>query len=284
MLRTYYTLTKPGIIYGNAITAAAGFLLASAGHIDYWLLLATLLGMSLVIASGCVFNNYTDRELDAKMARTKKRALASGLVSGRSAIIYATVLGLAGFVVLALYTNRLTVGIGLVGLFVYVVLYGASKRRSIHGTLVGSIAGATPPVAGYCAVTDRFDSGALILFLILVFWQMAHFYAIATYRLNDYQAAGIPVLPVKKGILVTKVQILIYMVAFVVAALMLTVFGYTGYSYLVAIAILGLAWLWLGVQGLTVRDSKLWARQIFLSSLVVIISLSVLLSIGAILP
>jgi heme o synthase len=283
-LQQYYLLTKPGIIYGNAITATGGFLLASKGHIDYGLLIATLLGISLVIGSACVFNNYIDREIDAKMARTKKRALVAGLISVPAAMVYATVLGLLGIGLLAIYTNLLTVFMGLAGLVVYVILYGITKRRTVHGTVVGSVAGAMPMVAGYTAVTNRFDSAALILFLIMVAWQMPHFYAIAIYRFKDYKAAGLPVLPVKKNIHAAKVQILLYIVAFIIATSLLTVYGYTGYVYLVIMGVIGFAWLYRGVQRFKTKDNTLWARKMFLFSLIVILSLSVSLSVGPLLP
>ncbi len=161
--KAYYQLTKPGIIYGNLLNTASGFLLASKWHFGFGLLLATLGGTALVIASACVINNFLDREIDAKMARTKKRALVSGSISGPRALICASLLGLLGFVILGVRTNRLTFGLGVLALFTYVVLYGIAKRRSVHGTVVGSIAGALPPVAGYTAVTNHLDSGALIL-------------------------------------------------------------------------------------------------------------------------
>jgi len=284
MFRLYYSLTKPGIIYGNLLTAAGGFLLASTGRINYWLFLATLAGVSLVIASACVCNNYIDREIDKKMARTKQRALVNGLISDRSAIIYASCLGVAGVVVLAVYTNLLTVCIGLVAFFFYVVLYGVAKRHSVHGTLVGSIPGAAPVVAGYCAVTDRFDGGAFIVFLILVTWQMAHFYAIAIYRFDDYKAAGLPVMPVKKGLQTTKIQMLLYISIFIIATSALTVFHYTEYAYLIVMLLLGIAWLYLCLQGFKTSDSQRWARNMFLISLVVVLVLSIMLSIGARLP
>src|SRR3990167_11518603 len=117
MFKTYYTLTKPGIIYGNLITTAAGFFLASKGNINFGLLLATLAGVSLVIGSACVFNNYLDRDIDKKMARTKIRALAAGIIPIRNAIIFATFLGLAGFLLLTKYTNILTAFIGVLAFF-----------------------------------------------------------------------------------------------------------------------------------------------------------------------
>lgn len=284
-LKTYYYLTKPGIIYGNALAALAGFLLASKSHIDFWLLLAVLLGVSLVIASGCVFNNYIDRGIDEKMSRTKRRALVRGVIKGRHALIYATFLGISGFVVLLVYTNLLTVMVGVVGLVDYVILYGYSKRRSVHGTLIGSISGATPPVAGYVAATDRLDVGAVLLFLILVFWQMPHFYAIAMYRLKDYTAAGLPVLPVERGSRVTKRSILAYIILFTTACVLLTVYGYTGYVFLIAMIVLGGVWIWKGLRGWRdAQDDARWARGMFFHSLLVLVAFCVLISATVVLP
>lgn len=280
MLKIYYLLTKPGIIYGNAITTAAGFFLASKGNIKIGLLLATLVGVALVIGSACVFNNYLDRDIDAKMARTKTRALVTGLIPVKNAIIFAAILGMAGFLVLAFYTNMTTFFLGILAFFVYVVLYGFSKRYSTHGTLVGSIAGALPPAAGYTAVTDQFDLAALLIFLILVFWQMPHFYAIAIYRFDDYKAAEIPALPLKKGIQITKINMLIFIIAFIITSLMLTVFGYTGYLFAIVTTLLGLAWLWLSIKGFWVSNNNHWARKMFSFSLIVLMGLCIMILVN----
>jgi len=255
-------------------------LLGSYGQVELGLLAATLAGISLVIASACVFNNYVDRDIDRAMSRTKNRALAKGLIPAQQALIFASVIGILGFVLLLKYTNLLTAGIGLVGFVDYVVLYGISKRRSVHGTIIGSISGATPVVAGYTAATNRFDAGALILFLILVFWQMPHFFAIAMYRFDDYKAAKLPVLPVKRGTRATKIQILLYIFAFIIACAMLTVLGYTGYAYLIVMTIVGLGWLGVGLKGFTTVDDKRWARSMFHISLVVLLVFSFLISIN----
>lgn len=283
-VQAYYHLTKPGIIRGNLVTASAGFFLASKGHINVWLLLAVLTGISLVIASACVCNNYIDQDIDALMSRTKKRALVSGLISGKHAIIYAFGLGLAGLAVLFFFTNILTVLIGLVAFVDYVVLYGFTKRRYVSGTIIGSISGAAPPLAAYVAVTGSIDVAGLILFLILVCWQMPHFYAIAMYRNADYARAKIPVLPVVKGMRATKIQILLYIVAFVVSASLLTVYGYTGYVYLVIIVLLGVLWFRLGVIKFKTLEDALWGRKMFLFSLVVISVLSLTISLANWLP
>jgi heme o synthase len=268
-LRAYYWLTKPGIIYGNAISAIAGFLLAAHGEIDIWLLVATLVGISLVIGAACVFNNFIDRGIDTKMARTKSRALATGAIKGSQALSFGTFLGLAGFTILGVCTNWLTVLLGGVAVLVYVALYGYSKRRWPAGTLVGSIAGALPPVGGYTAVSGQLDTGALLLFLIITIWQMPHFYAIAIYRLKDYKAAGLPVLPAKKGVARTRQSIIAYSAAFTIVAPLLTVFGYTSYFYFGVVLVLGILWLCLGLRAYKITDEVQWARKMFFFSLIV---------------
>jgi protoheme IX farnesyltransferase len=284
LIKAYYRLTKPGIVYGNALTAAAGFLLASSGQIDISLLLAMLAGLSLVIASACVFNNFIDRNIDQKMSRTKNRALVSGQIAGSNALSFGSILLITGSVVLGLFTNWLSLGIALAAVFAYVVLYGIGKRRTVHGTLIGTIPGAAPPVIGYTAVTGRLDGGALLLFLILVFWQMPHFYAIAMYRLKDYQAAKLPVLPAVKGMRRTKLEILAYTAGFVLMVVLLSVFGYTGYVFAVIMAALGLYWLQRGLRGFSAKDDVRWGRQMFGFSLIVLLSLSIMLSVGSLLP
>ncbi len=268
--KTYWLVTKPGILLGNAITASGGFALASKTHFDLWLLLVTLLGLSFIIGSACVFNNYIDRDMDEKMERTKNRVLVLGLIMGRQAMTFAIFLGLCGVFLLALLTNLLTVGIALFGFFVYVVLYSFLKYHSVHATLVGSIAGAVPPVIGYCAVSNHLDLGAILLFTIIAMWQMPHFFAIAIYRLGDYTKASIPVLPLKRGIYVTKVQMMLYLIAFMIASSLLTLFNYTGYAYLVVSALLGSIWLCLCIQGFTCDNDKLWARKMFFFSLITV--------------
>ena len=171
----------------------------------------------------------------------------------------------------------------MAGLLVYVVVYSLwFKRKSIHGTIIGSISGAVPPVVGYCAVTNHFDLGALILFLILSLWQMPHSFAIAIFRLKDYSAASIAILPVKKGILVTKVNMLVYTIFFVIATLLLSITGYTGPIYLVVMALVGTLWISLAIKGLKADDDRKWARKMFLYSIIIIVLLSIMMSLDVI--
>lgn len=284
MFKEYYILTKPGIIRGNLITAAAGFFLASKSNIDIFMLTVTLAGIAMVIASGCVYNNYIDRGIDKKMKRTKNRALVSGTISSQSALTFGTLLGVAGFTTLALWTNQLTVFIGIVGFVFYVAVYGFWKRRSTLGTVIGSVSGAIPPVAGYTAVTNNIDEAAVLLFLILALWQMPHFYSIAMYRAKEYAAAAVPVLPVVKGMRLTKIYILLYITAFMLTAPLLTAFGYTGYLYMVIATFLGFSWLWQGIRGLNEANDVRWAKSMFRYSLLVITILSITISFAAVLP
>ncbi len=270
-------LTKPGIILGNLITTAGGFALASQGHFDPWLFFHTLIGLGLIIASACVFNNYMDRHADAKMTRTKNRALVKGTIGLMSAVVFALLMGIGGVVVLAVYTNLLATAVAIIGFVFYVGMYTLLKHHSTSGTLIGSIAGAVPPVVGYCAVRPQIDLGAVLLFAILFLWQMPHFYAIAIYRLKEYSAAGVPVLPVKKGILATKISILIYIVLFTIAMSLLTAFGLMGAAYLTIMLILSLIWLGLAIRGFRIQNHALWARQLFQYSLIVILAFSLLL-------
>jgi protoheme IX farnesyltransferase len=278
-IKNYLLVAKPGIILGNLISAAAGFFLASKGRVEGALLLATLIGISMVVAAGCVFNNCVDRKIDRQMVRTRRRALATGLIRLPVALTYATILGLAGFSLLLFVTNVLTVGIVLAGLVIYVGVYSLYlKRHSMYSALIGSLAGAAPPLAGYCAVTGGFDLGAAIVLAVFSLWQMPHCYAIAIFRLDDYAAAGLPVLPVEKGTAAAKNHIVGYILAFTIAALTLTFGGYTGYLTLLVATGLGLFWLYMAWSGYKAADERLWARKVYVFSIVAIFILSVMMA------
>ncbi len=271
-------------MYGNTITASAGFLLASKGNPSWSVLASMAVGIALVMASGCVFNNLLDRRIDAIMHRTRQRSTVTGAIGSPKATVYGLILGVAGIIILATSTNPLTVGLAAGGFIIYVGVYGFFKRRSVYGTLIGSLAGAVPPVVGYCSVTNHIDGGALLLFIVLALWQMPHFYAIAMYRYDDYKAANLPVLPVKKGMKAAKFQILLYIVGFIFATASLSLAGYTGYSFAIVMMLIGLAWLATGLWTLRTLSSTKWGRLMFRTSLLVIAVLSGMLSVGAIMP
>ncbi len=284
-LQAYYQLLKPGVMYGNVLTGAAGFLLAAAGAVDWWLFVMTIVGMTLVVGSACALNNYLDRDIDSKMTRTLKRPSVTGEVPAWTIVVYATVLGVLGTAMLALWTNWLVVAIGVLGWVTYVWLYGAwSKRQSIHGTLVGSISGAMPIAGGYAAVSGQVDLGLIISFLIVFFWQFPEFYSIAIYRRKEYAAAEVPVMSVVKGVQSSIVQIFIYTILYVASTLSLTFLGYTGWLYFAVMLACGLHWIYLGYQGLSAKEPEKWARKMFRYAMINILVLCVMLPLGPLLP
>jgi protoheme IX farnesyltransferase len=290
-VRRYYSLTKPGVLFGNVITTVAGYFLAVGQdrHFVLWLFVALLIGTSLVIGAACVLNNVFDRDIDKLMSRTQLRAVAHGDVSVLKATWLAVILLVLGLIILACGVNWLVVALGVAGFVIYVWLYGAmSKRRSVHGTLVGSVSGAIPIVAGYAAGSGRLDCAAALLFVMLFCWQFPEFYSIAIYRREEYRAASIPVRSVVRGTLNTRHQIFVYTLLFVVASLALTPLGYTGWLYFAAMALLGVYWINMARHGLSAKMSAAasdrWAHRMFHFSLIVLMSLSALLAVGAWLP
>lgn len=262
--------------------AAAGFCLAAthAGTFRIEMFIGAVAGTALVIAAACVTNNYIDRNIDSKMKRTRRRALVTHDISAKAALSFAGILLLVGFGLLVILTNWPVVILGVVAFFSYVVLYGVAKRKTAFGTLVGTLPGGLPPVAGYAAVTGTLDLAALLLFLLLLSWQMAHFYAIAMRRRDEYKAAGLPVWAVVYGMQATKRQIIGFIVLYIVAGCMLTLFGYTGVTFAVATTVLGVVWL-LKCRG---EANESWAKRVFLFSLVVLLTTITMIAIGGLLP
>lgn len=283
--KALYRLTKPGVTYGNLITTVAGYLFAANGQIDWAVFVWLTIGTWFVIASACVINNYLDQDIDAVMVRTKKRPLLTGEVTGRQALIFGSILGVTGTLLLALYISYLVAAIGLVGWVVYVWLYGAySKRKSIHGTLVGAVSGAVPILAGYVAASGLIDLGALLVFAVLLFWQGPEFYSIAIYRKKEYAAARIPLLSVVKGVRTTIYYIFACTIGFTVSAILLAVYGYAGTVYGVIMTVTCAYWLVLAVRGIRTNTPEKWAKKMFRYALVMLLLFTFLISIDTYLP
>jgi protoheme IX farnesyltransferase len=268
-------------VRGNSIACLAGFLLASRGTVE-WLLLATAIGgTALVIAGACVANNIIDRRIDARMDRTKQRALVVGSITIERAALFSLLLTILGIGVLAFGTNALTAWIGLIGFVFYTIVYGYAKRVSPAGTLVGSISGSMPLVAGYTAVSGQFNSTAGLLFLSMATWQMPHFYAIALFRLREYRQAKLPVLPLIHGTKRTKYSIFYYQFLFLASNVLLSFQANLSTSYLFAISFVVSWWVLSAIRSFHVlkTPTEKWARQVFANSLKVLLLWSVLLSV-----
>lgn len=278
----YYWLSKPGIVYGNSLMVLAGYFFGAMGNVSLTALLAMLVGVSAVIASACAYNNVIDRDIDAMMERTKLRAVPTGQISQQDALLFASFLLLVGVVLLVLGTNALTALIAVAGHIAYVVLYGYAKRKTVHGTLVGTLSGSTPPVIGYVAATGVLDINALLLFLVLVAWQMPHFYAIAIFRRQDYEKASIPVLPVVQGLEATKRQIVIYVGLFIVLSALLGIVGSLSLLGTLVLILLGAYWLYLCLApSQTGELVEGWAKRQFGWSLKLLLMMSIVLSLDS---
>ncbi len=285
MLKKYLFLTKPGILFGNFVTTLGGYLLAAQGSVDFLLLFLTLLGTTLVVASGCVVNNVIDQDIDQKMQRTQNRALVKKTVSTPIALAYALVLGVIGFSILWFAVNAYAFLFAVIGFVVYVIFYSLwTKRTTIHQTVIGSISGASPPVIGYAAVANQFDLAALLIFLGYALWQMPHSWGIAIYRFDDYKNAGIPILPVARSVFRTKIESLIYIILFAIAMNGLFIYGYTNWLYLIILNVLCAYWLYLGVIGFKAENDQLWAKRFFLFSVLLITVISLSFSFTTISP
>lgn len=274
-------LTKPGIIFGNLASLSGGYFLASdAGLKSPSNLLANLIGTALVIGCGCVLNNCIDRDIDRRMVRTCHRALAIRAISVKTAVCYATVLGIAGFALLWIASNLLAFVLALTGLVIYAGLYSCwLKRRSHWGTLVGSVSGAMPPVIGYCAVSGKFDLTATWLVVVFCLWQMPHSHAISVMRRDDFRAAGLPLLSPSAA----RRQIVVYMLMFMLSATMLGVAANLNVLYFGVVVALGGYWCALAFRIPSTTDPRQWARSIFTFSIVLVLALNLAMSLGSVL-
>jgi protoheme IX farnesyltransferase len=281
-MKDYIALMKPGIIVGNLITAIAGFFFASKGEMASKEWIGMVLGLSCVIGSGCVFNNYHDRFIDERMKRTEKRALVKGTISPNQALLFGSLLLFLGIILLYTLTNPLATFLAALGFVGYVLIYTPMKIRSVYATLIGSLPGAIPPIVGYAAFSNQFNFAAFLLFLIVAFWQMPHFYAISLYRMDEYRSAKIPIYPVVKGVFATKLQMIFFTFAFGVSAILPWFFGYTGIYYMIVMSITSIGWMILAIFGLKKDASIDWAKKMFRFSLIIIMFFSLMLSIDAI--
>lgn len=261
---------KTGIIKSNLVPMVAGLMLALYTYElsfieNIWNVIFALTGTAAVIAAAGSFNNVYDRDIDAVMLRTKIRPTVTGALSVKTVLIAAVIL-LIGGVVLLYFTTPLAALLGFLGVFFYTVPYTIwTKRRTIWNTEIGSISGAMPPLIGWAAVApDIWHPACWALFIIMVIWQMPHFYAIAIRKRDDYAAAGIPMLPVVKGERRTYVQSNIYLIL-----LMLTSFLFLPLSLGLTIVsfVLGGIWLWLSFIGYRKMEGKTWANKMFAYSL-----------------
>ncbi|MBJ7335538.1 MAG: protoheme IX farnesyltransferase [Chloroflexi bacterium] len=238
-LAAYIALTKPRIVELLLITTVPAMLLAAQGFPPLTLIAATLVGGSLSAASANVFNCIIDADIDAQMARTAARPLVTGRISVGAALLFASTLGVASFIFLALTTTIMAAFISLLAIAFYVLIYTLILKRSTpQNIVIGGAAGALPPVIGWAAVTGDISLVPILLFALVFYWTPPHFWALALRIGADYAAAGVPMLPVTAGPAETARQIWLYTILLVAMSLMLWAVAGMGLVYL-AVAVIG---------------------------------------------
>jgi protoheme IX farnesyltransferase len=241
----YIRLTKPRIVGLLVVTTVPAMVLADGGMPSLWLILATVVGGSVVAGGANAMNMYFDRDIDELMRRTQGRPVPAGQVEPERAAAFGLLLGAGGFLFLQLSVNLLAASLTIGAFVFYVVVYTLILKRSTPlNIVIGGAAGAIPPVVGWAAVTNEISLSALIMFAIVTAWTPPHFWALSMNYASDYRRAGVPMLPVVAGPDETKRQILAYSLVLVAVSLSLALLGEAGYLYFGAASFLGAAFVY----------------------------------------
>ena len=236
----FFKLTKPGVLYLLMITAGASMILATNFNLDIIKALTGFLGIAFIAGSSAAINQILDFKYDSVMERTVKRPIVTGKISVTSATVFASFLFITGSALILYFNNfltwALTFGTWIFYAFFYTKVLKFSGSQNI---VIGGLAGAMPPLLGWTAVVGSIDPLPLLLVLLIFIWTPPHFWALAINKKDEYAKAGIPMMPVVKGIEYTKIQIVLYSILLMVVSLLLFATGYFGYLYLIGAAILG---------------------------------------------
>ena len=254
----YLELCKPRVVILIVFTAVVGMFLAVPGWPPLVPLLAGTLGIALAASSAAAINHLLDHRIDARMARTKRRPLASGQLTERNVLLFAVSLGLLAMMVLVFLVNSLTAVLTFLSLIGYAIVYTVwLKRATPQNIVIGGAAGAAPPVLGWTAVTGSLEPQALLLFLIIFIWTPPHFWALAIYRKAEYALVDIPMLPVTHGSAFTRLQILLYTVLLVIVTTLPYLTHMSGVVYLAGVSVLNLGFMWYALRMMMSKDIML---------------------------
>lgn len=243
--RDYLEMCKPRVVVLMLLCAVVGMILATPGTVPLDLVLSASLGIALVAGSAAVVNHVADQHIDAKMARTESRPVATGRVTNSQAIMFAAVTGVFGMALLWFLVNPLTAWLNLASWVGYGLIYTLYlKRATPQNIVIGGLFGAAPPLFGWTAVTNSIDPGGLLLVLIIFAWTPPHFWALALERKDEYADVGMPMLPVTHGEAYTRLHILLYTILLVVASVLPFVIVMSGPLYLAGALALGVGFLY----------------------------------------
>ena len=249
LLKSYYQLCKPNVVYMMLICAFVGMLLAEQTVSSYFYLFIALTGIALCAASAAAINQVVDREVDASMTRTDQRPLPKGDLSVMHASIFAFVIGLLGALILYLFVNTLTMILTIGSLIGYAFIYTVYlKRATPQNIVIGGLAGAAPPLLGWSSISNTIDPYALLLVLIIFVWTPPHFWALAIYRKDEYAKESIPMMPVTHGVAFTKLQIVLYTIILFIVSVLPYVVLMSGVIYLVSALVLSTLFLYYSIN------------------------------------
>ncbi len=265
----FLELTKPRIVGLVLLTVAGGFVIAAGppSSPEAVLLLKTLIGTGLVAAGTNALNQLLERDVDALMARTRRRPLPEGRLSPVAAAAFAWALGLGGILYLAVGVNRLTALLAALTLGSYVFLYTPLKRRTPAATLVGAVPGALPIVGGWTAGGGSLGIEAWALFWILFLWQLPHFMSLAWLYREDYARAGLKSMGAWEDGVATFRQAALYALALLSVSLIPALLHLAGAVYFVGALLLSAWFAWISIRAALRLDEKA-ARRVFSASLV----------------
>ncbi|MFL2742963.1 MAG: protoheme IX farnesyltransferase [Gammaproteobacteria bacterium] len=248
-LGAYIQLTKPSIIYLLVLTAATAMFLVDGFETNIYKALTGIFGIGLIAASSAAINQILDLEIDGKMKRTDKRPLVSGKIPVINAITFAAILFIIGSFLLLSFNNFLSWALTVATWVFYAFLYTRIlKFAGPQNIVIGGLAGAMPPVLGWVALTGSISPLPLLLVAIIFVWTPPHFWALAIDRIDDYENANVPMMPVVKGIEYTKIQILLYSFLLLACSLLPFAIGSLGIFYFVSASSLGLIFIFLAAR------------------------------------
>jgi len=265
-------LTKPRITLMVLVTAAGGMWLAP-GSFGIASMAIMLLTTGMVVGAANTLNCYLERDSDRLMARTASRPLPDRRLEPSWALTLGVLMGLFAVPTLTFAVNPITGLLGFVALVSYVAIYTPMKQYTPAALFVGAFPGALPPLMGWTAVTGSIDAPGLVLFGILFFWQIPHFIAISIFRQEEYERAGLKVLPSVRGLQSAKRQSAVYAAALWIVSLLLVPYGLAGTIYLTSALVLGGYFFWMALRGFRAEDSKVWAKKFFVASLLYLTAL-----------
>lgn len=249
LIKSYYLLCKPNVVYMMLICALVGMLLAEDTVSSIPTILIALLGIALCSGSAAAINQVIDRKADAAMTRTDQRPLPQGELSAFHASCFAFVIGILGAVILFLFINTLTMILTLASLVGYAFIYTVYlKRATPQNIVIGGLAGAAPPLLGWASISNTIDPHALLLVLIIFVWTPPHFWALAIYRKDEYAKESIPMLPVTHGVAFTKLQIVLYTIILFIVSILPYIVLMSGGIYLVSAVILSSIFLYYSIK------------------------------------